>query len=84
MTETTPSQRLGTMAILIANREQVSAINSIISQHERLIIGRMGLPYREKRVNIIVLLVEGSGGELGAFSDKLGAVTGVKVQSVEF
>ena len=84
MTATLPSQRLGTLAILVTKREQVSTVNSLISQHERLILGRIGLPYREKRVNIIVLLVEGTTDELGAFSGKLGAVSGIKIRSAVF
>ena len=84
MTEPLPSQRLGTVAILVANREQVSTVNSLISQHERLILGRIGLPYREKQVSIIVLLVEGTTDELGAFSGKLGVVSGIKIRSAVF
>ena len=84
MTDTTSSQRLGTLAILVANREQVGAVNSLISQHERLILGRIGLPYREKMISIIVLLVEGTTDELGAFSGRLGTVPEVKIRSAVF
>ena len=84
MAQTSPSQRLGTVAILVGNREQVSTVNTLISQHEQLILGRIGLPYREKHVSIIVLLVEGTTDELGAFSGKLGAVSGIKIRSAVF
>ncbi len=77
-------QRLGTVAILLASREQVSTVNALISQYERLILGRIGLPCREKHINIIVLLVEGTTDELGAFSGKLGAVPGIKIRSAVF
>ena len=84
MAENVLSQRLGTVAILVANRDQVSTVNTLISLHERLILGRIGLPYREKQVSIIVLLVEGTTDELGAFSGKLGAVPGIKIRSAVF
>lgn len=83
MTDTIP-KRLGTLAVLVANREYASAVNSLISQHERLILGRIGLPYREKHLGIIVLLVEGTTDELGAFSGKLGKVPEVKIRSAVF
>lgn len=76
--------RLGTLAVLVGDRGQVSKVNALISKHERLILGRIGLPYREKNVGIIVLLVEGSMDELGAFSGKLGAVPGIKIRSSVF
>ena len=84
MTEPPPFKRLGTVAILVVNREQVSMLNSLISQHEHLILGRIGLPYREKQVSIIGLLVEGTTDALGAFSGKLGAVSGIKIRSAVF
>jgi len=76
--------RLGTVAILVANRKQAGVVNALISQHERLILGRIGLPYREKHISIIVLLVEGTTDELGAFSGKLGNVSEVKIRSAVF
>jgi putative iron-only hydrogenase system regulator len=84
MTDIATSPRLGTLAILVADREQAGAVNALISQHERLILGRIGLPYREKRVSIIVLLVQGTTDELGAFSGKLGTLPEVKIRSAVF
>ena len=84
MPEHSAPQRLGTLAILVTNRAQVSTVNALISQHEHLILGRIGLPYRKKSVSIIVLLVEGTTDELGAFSGKLGSVPGIKSRSAVF
>ena len=84
MPENSSSPRLGTVAVLVANREQVSTVNTLISQHEHLILGRIGLPYRKKNISMIVLLVEGSTDELGAFSGKLGSVPGIKSRTAVF
>ena len=84
MTQAPSPKRLGTLAILVANREQVDTVNSLIRQHERCILSRIGFPYREKNISIIVLLVEATTDELGSFAGKLGSVPGIKIRSSVF
>lgn len=80
----TEQLRIGTIAILVNNRDQVDTLNALISQYQHMIIGRVGVPYRAKHVSIIALLVEGSTDQMGAFSGKLGTIPGVKIRSSVF
>lgn len=74
-------KRIGVIGIVIENREAVPQVNQILSEHAEMIIGRMGLPYREKDIAVISLIVDGSTDELGALTGKLGNLPQVTVKS---
>ena len=75
-------KRIGVVAILIQSKESVSAINSILSFYADIVIGRQGIPLREKNIHIISLVVEGSTDEIGALTGKIGRLNGVEVKSI--
>ena len=75
--------RLGVVAIVVEDRKTaVPRVNDILSEFGETIIGRIGVPYRERELNIIAIIVEGTTDQLGALSGKLGMVPGVKSKSV--
>lgn len=73
--------RIGVVGIVINDRTSVSRINEILSQHADAIVGRMGIPYRERGLSVIALIVDGSTDEIGALTGQLGRVKGVQVKS---
>jgi len=74
-------KRIGVIGIVIEDLSKVAEINDILHQYGNIIIGRMGIPYKEKGVNIISLAVDGTTDEIGALSGKLGKVQGINVKS---
>lgn len=75
-------KRLGVVGIIIEDRENsVKKVNEILSTFAEIIIGRMGIPYREKEVAAIALIVDGTTDEIGAMSGKIGAIPGVSIKS---
>ncbi|HOQ10268.1 MAG TPA: iron-only hydrogenase system regulator [Syntrophomonadaceae bacterium] len=74
-------KRLGVIGIVIEDREVASKVNQILHEHAHMIIGRMGLPYRERNVSVISLIVDGTTDELGALTGKLGNLPKVTVKS---
>ena len=74
-------RRIGVIGLVIENREQAPKINSILSAYGEVIVGRMGIPYRERGLSVISLIVDGSTDEIGALTGKLGQVSGVQVKS---
>ena len=75
--------RIGVVSIIVTNRtSQAAKVNEIVSDHGEMIIGRMGIPYPPKGVNIISLIIHGSTDEIGALTGKLGSLEGVQVKSV--
>ncbi|MHB8984851.1 MAG: TM1266 family iron-only hydrogenase system putative regulator [Eubacteriales bacterium] len=56
-------------------------INRILGEHSDIVVGRMGIPYREKNLSVISLIVDGSTDEIGAMTGKLGGIKGVQVKT---
>ncbi len=75
-------KRIGVVAILLHKRNNVQKLNSILSNHGEIIIGRMGLPLRDKGINIISLIVEGDTDRIGSLTGKIGKLEGIQVKSV--
>lgn len=76
-------KRVGVVAILVQDpARNATAVNAIISDFGRLVIGRMGVPYRERGVSIISLLVDGDTDELGAMTGRLGNLPGVRIRTL--
>jgi len=77
------TKRIGAVTIIITDRINQSArVNEILSKYADIIIGRMGLPYSLKDINIICLIVNGSTDQLGSLTGQLGSIDGAQVKSV--
>lgn len=74
-------KRIGTVSIFIENKESITRVNEILSNYGELIISRMGIPYREKQVSVIVLIVDATNEEMGALSGLIGNLKGVSVKT---
>lgn len=75
-------RRIGAVIILVSQEGDTAQINSIISDHAELILGRQGIPLRDRATNVISLVLEGDTDRLGSLTGKLGRLPGVKVKSV--
>lgn len=74
-------KRLGVIGIVIEDRKNAGRVNEILSDFADNIVARMGIPYRERQVAVIALIVDGTTDEIGALTGRLGAVPGVNVKS---
>jgi putative iron-only hydrogenase system regulator len=74
-------KRIGTTLIRVYNREGVAKLNTILSKHANLIIGRQGLP-RTDGTNLISLVLEGSTDEIGSLTGQIGRLEGIQIKSV--
>jgi putative iron-only hydrogenase system regulator len=75
-------KQIGMIGIVIADTSCVEHVNSILHEHAELIVGRIGLVYRERSVSVISLIVDGSNDEISALTGKLGRIAGAKVKSM--
>ncbi len=76
------NQRVGFIGVIVEDREQSAVrVNELISQFADMIIARTGVPYKEKDVSVITLVVDMSTDTLGELTGKLGACPGVTVKS---
>ena len=74
--------RVAVISIIVAKEEAVERLNAILHDYSKYIIGRMGLPYRAKDVNIICVAVDAPNDAISALSGKLGSLAGVSVKTV--
>jgi putative iron-only hydrogenase system regulator len=73
--------RIAVIGIVVSNREEAAKkVNEILSTFGSIIVGRMGLPYKERDISVISIIVDGTNDEIGALTGKLGNVTGIKVK----
>ncbi|MCI1944629.1 TM1266 family iron-only hydrogenase system putative regulator [Clostridium luticellarii] len=74
-------KRIGVVAIVVENLENASAVNDILHSFADIIVGRLGIPYRERNVSIISVIVDGSSDEINAMTGKLGKTDGITVKT---
>ncbi len=75
-------KRIGALIILVGEEGKIKQINEILSDHSELILGRQGIPLREKSTNVISLVLEGDTDRIGSLAGRLGRLEGVSVKSV--
>ena len=74
--------RVAVIAIIVREGTQVAALNDLLHRYGPYIVGRMGVPYREKGVNIISVAMDAPGDVISALSGKLGRLEGVTAKTV--
>ncbi len=73
----TNTTRVAVISIIVENPERVSDINDILHTAAPHIIGRMGIPYREKGINVISIAVDAPQDVISALSGKIGKLDDV-------
>ena len=75
-------KRIGAILIIVNSKEQINLLNQILTSHSPIIIGRQGIPIREKGISVISLVVEGTTDDIGALAGQLGKLKGIRVKSL--
>ena len=75
------STRIAVVGIVIESLDNIKEVNSILNKYEKLIVGRMGLPYKEKNIRVISIVVDGTTDEISAITGKIGKLKGVSVKA---
>jgi len=75
-------ERIGAVIVLVTEEGDIQRINFIISEHADLILGRQGIPLRDRSTSVISLVLEGDTDRIGSLTGKLGRLQGVKVKSL--
>ncbi|MBQ7693601.1 MAG: iron-only hydrogenase system regulator [Lentisphaeria bacterium] len=74
--------RVAVIAIIAESTESSAQINALLHEYGSFIIGRMGLPYRARSVNIITVALDAPQDTINALSGKLGRIPGVTAKAV--
>lgn len=73
--------RVAVMSIIAQNRDTVDELNSILHGYADYIIGRMGIPYRTRDINIICIAVDAPQDIISSLSGKIGNLEGLSVKT---
>lgn len=74
--------RTALIGIIVENEDSVEALNGLLHDYRKYIIGRMGVPHPVKSISIISIALEADQDTISALSGKLGALEGVSTKTI--
>lgn len=82
MDDRTEETRIALIGIIIENPLSIDRLNKILHEYAEFVVGRMGIPYRPKHVNIISIVIDAPADRISALCGKLGMLDGINVKTV--
>ena len=73
--------RVAVMSINVENPEAVERLNGILHEYGEFIIGRMGIPYRKRKISIISVALDAPQNTISSLAGKIGSLSGVSVKT---
>ncbi len=73
--------RVAVIGIVLENYDSAEALNGILHEYGKYVIGRMGIPYRERHINVISVAVDAPQDVISALSGKIGKLPGVSAKT---
>ena len=74
------ASRVAIIGIIVENQDSVEKLNAILHEYAGYIIGRMGIPYRERKLSIISIAVDAPQDIISAMAGKIGRLSGVSAK----
>ena len=74
--------RVAVVAIIIENMDAASEVNAVLHVFSEFIVGRMGLPYRERKISIINIVLDAPMDKINSLAGQLGRLNGVTAKAV--
>lgn len=75
-------KRLGIIGIVVSDLARAERVNEVIHQYSDLVVARMGIPYHERNVSVISLLVDGENDRINALNGALGRIPDVNAKAM--
>lgn len=69
--------RVAIIAIILENRDSAQKLNDLLHEYSDCIIGRMGLPYPKKSINVISIAIDATQDTINTLSGKIGKLPGI-------
>lgn len=73
--------RVAVMAIIVTSHDSIENLNSLLHEYRDFIIGRMGIPYREKNINVMSVAIDAPQDTISALTGKIGLLNGITVKT---
>jgi len=75
------NDRVAVISIIVENEDAVNELNELLHQYGQYIIGRLGIPYRAKGINIICVAIDAPGDAINALTGALGRIPGINAKA---
>lgn len=75
------SKRIAVVSIIIEDTESAGEVNAILHDFGNYIVGRMGIPYRDRGISIICVVIDAEENIISSISGKLGMLHGVSAKT---
>ena len=75
------STRVAVISIIVENMDSVERVNQLLHQSSRYILGRMGIPYRQKGISLISVALDAPQDVISALSGSIGRLPGVSAKT---
>ncbi len=76
-------EKMAIIGIFVRDKESAARVNELLHDYSDCILGRMGIPYQEKKMNIISVVVCADAGRISALSGRLGRIEGITSKSMQ-
>ena len=74
--------RVAVMSIIVENPDSVEKLNAMLHEYGPYIIGRMGIPYRERKIHVISIAMDAPQDTINALTGKIGRLEGISAKAV--
>jgi len=74
--------RVALIGIIVSSKESVEQLNRLLSEYGSYIIGRMGLPYKERNISIISVAMDAPNDVINSLTGKLGMLPGISTKTI--
>ncbi len=75
-------KRIAVLSVIVRNRESAEQLNAYLSAYGEYIVGRMGIPYREKNVSVLCVVLDAPASVVNALTGKIGQLDGVSAKTL--
>ena len=74
-------KRIAVVGIILEGTDLAEEVNSVLHSYSEIIVGRMGLPYKERNCSVISVIVDADADKISALTGRLGKIKGVSVKA---
>lgn len=74
--------RIALLGIVVEEESSAEPLNRLLSEYKQYVVGRMGIPYRQRGVNLISIVLDAPGDAISALSGKIGMLPGISAKTI--
>ncbi|MDE6657569.1 MAG: iron-only hydrogenase system regulator [Oscillospiraceae bacterium] len=76
-----PETRVAIIGIIVENPDQIEELNQLLHEFSKYIIGRMGIPYHKRNINIISVAIDAPQDKINTLTGKIGRLSGISAKT---